>query len=155
MLRVSKLTDYGVLLLNQLMDAGAVQLSAEDLAQRSGLNLPTVRKVLKTLVDSGLIKAQRGAGGGYRLARAATQIPVLDIVQAFEGPLTLASCGQDDSDCELAHSCTLPTQWGGLNQLLAHVLARISLLDLRKLPKQDELIRQAVEDAPFIKLVNI
>ncbi|MFY9180214.1 MAG: Rrf2 family transcriptional regulator [Venatoribacter sp.] len=144
MLRVSKLTDYGVLILHTLIDAGAVLLSADELAERSCLNLPTVRKVLKTMVDSGLIKAQRGAGGGYRLARAAAQIRVLDIVQAFEGPIVSAE--QDETDAASLAS---------INHLLAQVLARISLEDLRHSDRQDQWIKNAIETAPYIELVNI
>ncbi|PIQ39347.1 MAG: SUF system Fe-S cluster assembly regulator, partial [Thalassolituus sp. CG17_big_fil_post_rev_8_21_14_2_50_53_8] len=70
MLKIGKLTDYGVVVLNELAQAGAVKLSTDDITGLTGLALPTVRKVMKALVDSGLVIAQRGARGGYRLARA-------------------------------------------------------------------------------------
>ena len=74
MLKISKLTDYGVVVLNELAQAGGVKLSTDDIACKTGLAMPTVRKVMKALVDSGLVLAQRGARGGYRIARAPGQI---------------------------------------------------------------------------------
>lgn len=155
MLKISKLTDYGVVVLSRLADAGAVKLSTEDLVAQTGLALPTIRKVMKALADSGLVMAQRGAHGGYRLARAPAQIRMLDVVQAFEGPVALTECASDDHQCDITASCSLSSNWGGINQLLTQVLARVTLQDIRDPQRQEQLIRATVPLTSFIELVNV
>lgn len=155
MLRIGKLTDYGVVVLNELAQAGAVKLSTDDIAGLTGLTLPTVRKVMKALVDSGLVIAQRGARGGYRLARAPDQIRMLDVVQAFEGKIALTECAAADHQCDITDSCSLSTSWGGINQLLTQVLARITLQDIRNPERQEQLLRDTVPLTSFIELVNL
>lgn len=155
MLRISKLTDYGVLVLNQLTDVGAIKLSTEDLVAATSLSLPTVRKVMKTLVDGGLVSAQRGANGGYRLARAASQIRMLDVVQAFEGPIALTDCAGHEQSCEIVESCSLSAKWGGVNELLVQFLIRVTLQDLRSPERQEQLIQNTLADTPFISLVEV
>ena len=155
MLRISKLTDYGVVVLSQLADAGSVKLSTDDLVSQTGLALPTVRKVMKALADSGLVIAQRGAHGGYRLARAPAQIRMLDVVQAFEGPVALTECAAEEHQCEITASCSLASNWGGINQLLTQVLARVTLQDIRNPQRQEQLIRDTVPLTSFIELVNV
>ncbi|UXD88038.1 MULTISPECIES: SUF system Fe-S cluster assembly regulator [Thalassolituus] len=155
MLKISKLTDYGVVVLNELAQAGAVKLSTDDITGLTGLALPTVRKVMKALVDSGLVSAQRGARGGYRLARAPGQIRMLDVVQAFEGPVALTECAADDHQCDITASCSLSSNWGGINQLITQVLARVTLQDIRNPERQEQLVRDAVPLTSFIELVNL
>lgn len=155
MLRISKLTDYGVLVLNELADVGAVQLSSEELAAKTGLSMPTVRKVMKALVDSGLVLAQRGARGGYRLSRAAAQIRILDVVQAFEGPVALTECSSDEDLCDITASCSLSSSWGGVNQLLIKVLTRVTLQDIRNPERQEQLVQSMVPMTSFIELVSL
>lgn len=155
MLKIGKLTDYGVLVLNQLAEAGSAKLSTEGIASITGLSLPTVRKVMKALVDAGLVMAQRGAYGGYRLARAPAQIRMLDIVQAFEGPVAVTECVSDDHACEITESCSLSSHWGGINQLLVSILARVTLQDIRHPERQEQLIKEVLPTTSFIQLVSL
>lgn len=155
MLRISKLTDYGVLVLNELAGAGAVQLSSEEIAAKTGLSMPTIRKVMKALADSGLVLAQRGARGGYRLSRAASQIRILDVVQAFEGPVALTECSSDEDLCDITASCSLSSSWGGVNQLLVKVLTRVTLQDIRNPERQEQLVQSMVPMTSFIDLISV
>jgi len=87
MLRISKLTDYGIMLLTYMARGPALlTYSAPELAARSNLPLPTVSKLLKTLARRGVLIAQRGAKGGFSLARRPEDISVAEIIQALEGP---------------------------------------------------------------------
>ena len=72
MLRIGKLTDYGLVVLNQLAKAGAMKLSTDDIAQATGLTVATVRKVMKAIVDAGLVIAQRGSKGGLSYCTCAS-----------------------------------------------------------------------------------
>lgn len=154
MLRVSKFTDYGVVVLNAMADAGALKQSAEELSEATGLSLATVRKVMKTLVDNGFVIAQRGAGGGYRLALSAAQIRILDIVEAFEGPIAITDCAHDQHQCEI-EQCPLGSRWTSINSWLVEFLARISLQDLRDPNRQQHKIEAVLADPQFIDVRNL
>lgn len=154
MLRMSKFTDYGVLVLNAMTEMGALKLSTEELANKTRLSVATVRKVMKTLVDNGFVIAQRGAGGGYRLARAASQIRLLDIVEAFEGPIVLADCTQPTSGCEI-EDCSLVNHWNGINKLLEQFLARLTLEDIFNPERQERKIDAVLADDLFIEVTNL
>ena len=79
MLRVSKLTDYATVVMTVLAEAqGHAVMSAQDLAERAHLEVPTVSKLLKQLAQAQLVESFRGVNGGYRLARARERIS-LDI----------------------------------------------------------------------------
>lgn len=155
MLKISKLTDYGVVVLDQLARAGSVKQSTDDIGEATALPLPTVRKVMKALADAGLVIAQRGAKGGYRIARAPEQIRILDVVQAFEGPVALTECSTDDHQCEIIEACSLSSSWGGINTLLMQVLARVTLEDVRNPQIQDRLYKDLIDQSHRIQLVNL
>ncbi|WP_419811009.1 SUF system Fe-S cluster assembly regulator [Bacterioplanoides sp.] len=155
MLKIGKLTDYGIVVLDQLARAGSVKLSTENIVDSTGLPLPTVRKVMKALADSGLVIAQRGARGGYRLALAPSQIRILDVVQAFEGPVALTECSVDNHQCDITAHCSLSSSWGGINTLMMRVLARVTLDDIRKPEMQDRLYRDLVDQSDRIQLINL
>lgn len=155
MLRIGKLTDYGLVVLNQLALAGSQKLSTDDISQATGLSIATVRKVMKAIVDAGIVIAQRGSKGGYRIARAPDQISVLDVVQAFEGPVSLTECSADDNHCEITDSCSLASNWTGINDLLLKVLDGITLDDLRNPDVQDKLHHDIVDHFQRIQLINL
>ncbi|MCY0964119.1 SUF system Fe-S cluster assembly regulator [Parathalassolituus penaei] len=132
-MKISKMTDYGVLVLNHLSRMGATRQSTEEIAEATSLALPTARKVLKLLVDAGLVQARRGARGGYWLTRSPEQIPLLAIVEAFEGKVQITECSStDEHGCEITDSCSLSDNWGGINQVLVLVLSSITLGHIRE-----------------------
>ncbi|TXI49655.1 MAG: SUF system Fe-S cluster assembly regulator [Lysobacter sp.] len=130
MLRVTKLTDYASVVLTVLAaDADAVQ-SAAGLAERTGLEAPTVAKLLKPLAQAGLVQAFRGANGGYRLARPADDITLVEIVEAIEGPLAMTDCSVHDGHCGIEHSCGARANWRRINDVVADALRKVSLADM-------------------------
>lgn len=133
MLRMSKLTDYGTLVLVHLArseDRGEALNAAPDVAQRTGLAEPTVRKLLKALVRGGLVESVRGAAGGYRLARPAQQISAAQILDALEGPVAITECSGHDSRCSLESVCQVSGKWQRINRAIRMALGEISLAEL-------------------------
>jgi Rrf2 family protein len=94
MLRITKQTDYGILLLAHLasMPPGRI-LSARDAADGTGISLPMVSKILKSLARSSIIESHRGGGGGYSLTRPARQTSLAAVIRAPEGPIRMVECG--------------------------------------------------------------
>lgn len=110
---------------------------------------------MRALVDAGLVIAQRGAKGGYRIARAPDQIRILDVVQAFEGPIALTECSNDEHDCDITENCSLSSSWGGINKLLMQVMAQVTLEDVRKPEMLGRLNRDFNDQSSRINLINL
>jgi FeS assembly SUF system regulator len=130
MLRISKLTDYATVLLAHLAEDGAGQRTAVELADSSGIGLPTVSKVLKELQRAGLVVSTRGARGGYALARAAEEISAADIIGAVEGPLGLTECATHPGQCGLEPSCRVGRSWQRVNVAIERALTDVKLTHL-------------------------
>ncbi len=137
MLRISKLTDYGTLVLVHLAryEAGK-PCPASELAAGTGLALPTVQKVLKTLARSELVVSARGADGGYRLARAPHEISAAEILDALEGPLAITECSHDDSHCQLESNCQVGGAWPKISRAIRVAMTDITLRDLHDPPAE-------------------
>lgn len=130
MLRVTKLTDYATLVMTVLAAAPEAVLSANELAERAGVEVPTAAKVLKPLAQAGLVEGFRGANGGYRLARDAREVTLADIVEAMEGPLAMTECSTHDGHCGIEDSCGVRGNWQRINDVVADALRAISLHEM-------------------------
>lgn len=132
MLRISKLTDYGTVVLAELASGRADFASAAEVADNTGLGLPTVSKLLKTLAKAGLVTSARGPHGGYRLARDATAITAADVIDAFEGAVSITECSASDSHCDYESVCRVGGAWQRINVAIRRALDEISLADLAR-----------------------
>jgi FeS assembly SUF system regulator len=132
MVRLGKLTDYGLVLMTCIArDQDTPLRTARDLARESKLPLSTVSKLLKELLQSGLLVSHRGIKGGYILARDPRQISVIDMIAAIEGPMALTECSTDVTGlCSLESCCPIKSNQQIINQAVRGVLEKITLSDL-------------------------
>ncbi len=130
MLRISKLTDYGTVVLAHLAANGDSVRSASDVATATGLSPPTVSKLLKVLARSGLVTSRRGVSGGYTLSRSPNDISAADVIDALEGPVAITECSSSDSHCEHEGVCSVGGAWQRINIAMRRALDDISLSDL-------------------------
>jgi FeS assembly SUF system regulator len=143
MLRVSRLTDYATVVMTCLAAEPGEVLSAAQLAERARLETPTVSKLLKLLSHAGLVESFRGATGGYRLARAAGDISVAEVVEAVEGPIGMTDCGS--GQCEREPHCGVRGNWQRINAAVATALREVSVADmLRPVPQSVSIPISAV-----------
>lgn len=134
MLRVTKLTDYATVILVALARAPERVHSSAELAELARLEVPTVAKVLKPLAHAGLVESFRGASGGYRLARPASEIPLIAVVEAIEGPLGMTECSGEHSSCEHEPHCGVQVHWRRINDVIADALGGITLAEMLPAP---------------------
>lgn len=128
MLRMSKLTDYGLVLLTHMAQGGNPPVrTAQELAGCSRVPLPTVSKILKELSKAGIVASQRGRHGGYALARAPELISVAAVIEALEGPVALTECSAHDGDCSLQPTCLAKDHWGPISRAIQRTLQRMPL----------------------------
>ena len=130
MLRISKLTDYGTVVLASLAGHPAHRHTAAAVAERTGLGLPTVSKLLKSFHRAGIVTSTRGAHGGYQLARPATGISAAEIIDAIEGPVAITECSGVHSACGLEDICSTGTAWQRVNLAIRRSLNELSLAQL-------------------------
>jgi len=130
LLRISKLTDYGVVLATHLAGTEA-PISVRALAAETGIPQPTVSKVLKTLSRARLLHSTRGAAGGYALARPAAKINVAEVIEALEGPIAVTECTDETADaCTHEPTCGVRANWQRINAAVQAALEDISLADM-------------------------
>ncbi len=131
MLRISKLTDYGTLVLAQLPSSTEGLASAGQVADATHLSQATVSKLLKALVRAGLVVSERGSHGGYALARPEDEITAAQIIDALEGPVAITECSSAVSCCSLETTCQVRPAWQTINQSIRRALTQVSLADLQ------------------------
>jgi len=136
MLRISRLTDYGTMILVHLAARPGECCPASDVAAHTRLALPTVQKLLKLLARGDLVRSARGAEGGYALARPASSISAADILGVLEGPLGLTECSTEAHHCELESGCQVSSAWQKLDRAIRRALDDISLADLAEPPRE-------------------
>ena len=131
-MRLTHLADYAVVLMTSAArrEAGA-RLSATELSEDTGVPLPTAQKLMQQLAAGGLLVGQRGAGGGYALARPVEQITLADIVEAVEGPFTMTMCADGvNHGCQLDAHCRVKPHMGIVGDKVRGALNAVSLQEL-------------------------
>lgn len=133
MIRITREADYGIVLMTCLAQAEGQPRSAATLAQQRQLPLPMVSKILKSLARAGLLTSQRGAQGGYSLARPAAEISAADIIGALEGPIAITECSTGDHDgCSRLEHCEVSGHWSRINQAIHAALQSINLQEMSR-----------------------
>lgn len=131
MFRISKLTDYAIVLLSLFTRNWAEEYNARELAGQTQLPLPTVSKILKTLCRGGLLTSRRGAGGGYALARPPEEISIAEVIETLEGPIALTDCSTGaPSGCDFEPQCPVQANWRRINLAIQGALAQLKLTDM-------------------------
>ena len=131
MIRLSKLTDYGILLMTQIArhpERGVH--AARDLAAETQVPLPTVSKILKLLSTGGLLISHRGLKGGYSLGRLPHEISVGQVITVLEGPIGVTECGSMPGICDLEPYCPMSANWRIISRELRQTLENLTLPDL-------------------------
>ena len=132
MFRITRLADYGILLMSYLATDRRGQVhTARDVSGATGVPLPTVSKILKALARAGLLASHRGVGGGFALARDGKTITVADVVTALEGPIALTAClSPDRESCTVENSCPVKPNWERLNDAVRTAVQSISVAEM-------------------------
>ena len=133
MLRISKLADYGTIIMVYLANQDPRYCNARDIALNTHLNTPTVSKLLKLLTTGGLLTSIRGVNGGYGLKRSTDEISIADIIYALETQRGLTECSNNTTLCSLQSNCNMQSNWQIISKLLEDALASVSLSAFAKL----------------------
>ena len=127
MLRITRLTDYGFILLAEIFQGKGKLSNSKDLAEQLDIPLPTVSKVLKLLLQGSLLASIQGSQGGYRLAREASAISAAEIIEVLEGPVSMTACCITNG-CD--RNCAVSNSWQKVNSVIVDKLRSVSLEEM-------------------------
>ncbi|HYD99314.1 MAG TPA: SUF system Fe-S cluster assembly regulator [Alphaproteobacteria bacterium] len=154
MIKLSRLTDYAVVLLAEMARQPAQTVSAPELGEATGVPQATVAKVLKLLQRGGCVASQRGAAGGYALARPAAEITVAEIIAAMEGPIALTACLEGgDGLCSVQSLCGMRGNWDKINSAIKTALSQLTLADMAT-PRLPPALPRTAAPAPSLSPVE-
>jgi FeS assembly SUF system regulator len=118
MLRISKLADYSTVIVSALALEPKRLYSAKALADQVHIAVPTVSKLLKLMLNAGIVSSVRGVGGGYQLAAAPRDITIAQVVAAIEGKPALTECSLHAGSCVQDSVCAIKSNWRMINQIV-------------------------------------
>lgn len=131
MIRMSKLTDYGIVVLRHFaLYADRPVHNARGVASGTSLPLPTVSKLLKALQRKGFLESHRGVKGGYVLTRKPSEIAVAEIIKALEGPIAITDCCDttvETGGCDHETGCPVRDHWHVINVAVEKALENVYL----------------------------
>jgi len=131
-LRLSKLTDYGTVIMARMAREQDRIFAAPELAAAIGVATPTASKILKMLARGELLLSVRGAKGGYMLSRPAAEISVAHIIDAMEGPIGVTECSATSGLCAQEAACSIRGNWQRINLVIRRALGQITLADMAR-----------------------
>ena len=134
MLKISRLTDYGLLASVYLARQGPRVTAAREIAEFYHLPLPAVTKVLKVLHVAGVIASHRGVGGGYSFEGDPENVTLGRLIEVLEGPWDLTECETLDHDgqatCAIRVACPSRRFMFGINRAIKGAFEQVTLADL-------------------------
>jgi FeS assembly SUF system regulator len=131
MIRLSRLSDYAIVLMCEMASSRDETFSARKLHETTHISQSAIMKILKLLAIDGLVISARGARGGYSIASEPGEISILDIVKAIDGPVSVTLCTHNTTDepCAFEAHCAAKSGWGMVNLALQDTLSRFSIAD--------------------------
>jgi Rrf2 family protein len=130
MLKLSKKVDYGLIALMHLARFDESSWSAREIAENYDIPGGLLAKVLQKMGRQGLVASHQGTKGGYTLGRRADAIKAVEVVEAIEGPVSLAQCFTSDGTCVQFEKCHLKSPLQRLNDIVIQMLAQVTIAQL-------------------------
>ena len=143
MIKLSRLTDYGFLVLLALGKKRGQDASASGLSEETSIPEPTCAKILKILNRADLLDSQRGAKGGYRLKKDLHDISIGEVIEAFEGRIALTACiDHGGENCALESVCEMNGKWSPLNKQIRELFYNHKISDMVQTPYNSQFPNQ-------------
>jgi Rrf2 family protein len=132
-MRISAKADYAVRAVAELAAAdGEKPVKAERVATAQGIPLNFLENILGELRHAGIVRSHRGAEGGFRLAKPATELTVADVIRAVEGPLASVRGGPPEDARYDGAAAALPTVWIAVRANLRRVMETVTIDDIAR-----------------------
>lgn len=116
---------------------GEGKIALREVADRENISLKYLEQLVRPLMQADLLKSIRGKGGGYVLARPASEIRAGDIIRASEGPKQSVACDGIEGNCLRSDLCSTVRFWEGLDRVIEEYVDGVTLADLAAVPEID------------------
>ena len=138
MIQLTKRTEYGLIALVHMAEREGRYVSVREISERYHMPRRLLAEVLKDLCHAEIVESQRGASGGYVLARSPDELALSSVVGALEGRPTLTSCenlaNDHHGDCDLVHVCPIRSPLHRLREGLWQLMQQTTLRSLLRTP---------------------
>jgi Rrf2 family protein len=137
-LRLTNAGDYAIrsMIFIASLPEDAVVLRSE-ICETQKIPSSFMAKILRSLVRAQLLRSTRGVNGGFSLARPASKVTLLDILESIEGPLALTDCVPSPEECEHSMNCPANAVWGRVQNSIKEILRSSTLEDLVNTPRRN------------------
>ncbi|MBO4766235.1 MAG: Rrf2 family transcriptional regulator [Lachnospiraceae bacterium] len=106
-------------------------IALKDIADRQNISKKYLEQIIPIFNSSGILRTNRGAQGGYRLAKSADRCTIGEVLRLTEGSLAPVACGEEDPvTCERSNGCAMLSVWQGLYKVISEYLDSITLQDV-------------------------
>tara|TARA_B100001123_G_scaffold450287_1_gene619853 strand:+ start:5345 stop:5755 length:411 start_codon:yes stop_codon:yes gene_type:complete len=129
-MQVSKTLDYAVRSLVHIAQDEKSVSTIEGISAKQHIPQSYLAKIMRKLVQRGLLRSSTGPDGGYSLKKQANEISLKDVYEAIEGDMQLVDCMDKGQLCELFDSCNQRSVWDHLQVNTLNFLENISLQDV-------------------------
>jgi Rrf2 family protein len=129
-MKLSTRTRYAIRAILELADNfGKGPLQTRVIAKQQDISIKYLEQLMATLKSAGLVRSQRGAKGGYVLARPPEKIKLSDVFEVFEGPVVTVECVVNENYCARAADCVARQVWSEVQRSIKNVLQSMTLQD--------------------------
>ena len=138
-MKISTNTRYALRFLACLAACDAGKLTTATIAAREGISEKMLERIAAKLKKEGVVRASRGIGGGYELARAADKITVAQILRLMETPYLPLHCNGEETGCDIGGlDCRFYRLFGEIDRAISSVTEKVTIADLvRGLPCEE------------------
>ncbi len=152
MLRLSKKTDYALIALKDLASrTNGASSSARDIAGRYNIPVELMAKILQRLARCGILVSHQGIRGGYYLARPATEISVVQVINTIEGPITVTACSTTDGNCDQYSTCSIRDPLWRIKDRIVSALSACTIFELVVDAPVESLLPGTKNESPSIE----
>ncbi len=138
-MKISTKIRYGARAMVELASRyGEGPIELKEIAKKESISLKYLEQVINPLRADGLVKAVRGAKGGYRLAKPPSEICLYDVIETLEGPLNLLDCLHDTKACQKVSSCVTREIWKEVSDAISKIFYSVTLEDMVNRKKEKE-----------------
>lgn len=108
---ITRKTDYAIRCVLYLAESENKTVMINEMAEKANIPKSFLAKILQRLAKAGIVTSLRGVKGGFQLAKKASAISLLDVVEAMEGPVAMNLCAVDKKACSLSSTCCVHPVW--------------------------------------------
>lgn len=161
-MRINAKVRYAIRMMADIARYGSGEpVALKDVAERQGLSRLYLSQLTASLKNAALLKSVWGNKGGYTLSRPASEIRLLDVFEAVDGPFAIFDCVVDPVYCDRASFCEFRIIWADINQAIVGILGKYTIGDLTKLnPSKPEagalnILKRAKREAADVVRDNL